>query len=190
MSFEQFIATHHIADFVWEIFKGVSPTLVALFTIWINTRIGKKKTEKETFTNETKELQTRLTEFASIVVETGEYLLEAIQNANDKQKADEMFDLFYSKNKYMLREARKYEMYAEIRAEILKKECMYFAKEREAVNEYARQLIRILEWYNHEAAKTSLVLFDKLCDEVQRKLNEATNSVENVLFDYCVRLEK
>lgn len=60
MSFEQFIATHHIADFAWEIFKGVSPTLVALFTIWINTRIGKKKTEKEIFINETKELQTRL----------------------------------------------------------------------------------------------------------------------------------
>ena len=76
MSFEQFIATHHIADFAWKIFKGVSPTLVALFTIWINTRIGKKKTEKETFTNEIKELQTRLTEFASIVVETGEYLLK------------------------------------------------------------------------------------------------------------------
>lgn len=85
MSFEQFIATHHIADFAWKIFKGVSPTLVALFTIWINTRIGKKKTEKETFTNEIKELQTRLTEFASIVVETGEYLLETIQNSDDEQ---------------------------------------------------------------------------------------------------------
>ena len=67
---------------------------------------------------------------------------------------------------------------------------MYFAKEREAVNEYARQLINILEWYNHEAANTPLALFDELCDEVQRKLNEATNSVENVLFDYCVTLEK
>ena len=128
MSFEQFIATHHIADFAWEIFKGVSPTLVALFTIWINTRIGKKKTEKETFTNEIKELQTRLTEFASIVVETGEYLLEAIQNSDDEQKSTEMYDLFYSKNKYMLREARKYEMYAEIRAEILKKNACILQK--------------------------------------------------------------
>lgn len=53
-----------------------------------------------------------------------------------------------------------------------------------------RSCLLYTEWYNHEVAKTPLVLFDELCDEVQRKLNEATNSVENVLFDYCVRLKK
>ena len=89
MSFEQFIATHHIADFAWKIFKGVSPTLVALFTIWINTRIGKKKTEKETFTNEIKELQTRLTEFASIVDEQNQlkcmiYFIQRINTCFEK----------------------------------------------------------------------------------------------------------
>lgn len=73
-------------------------------------------------------MQTRLTEFASIVVETGEYLLEAIQNSDDEQKSTEMYDLFYSKNKYMLREARKYEMYAEIRVEILKKNACILQK--------------------------------------------------------------
>lgn len=124
------------------------------------------------------------------IIETGEHLLEAIQNSEDKQKSDEMYDLFYSKNKYMFRQARKHEIYAEIRAEILKKDCMCFAKEREAVNEKCETADQNFGVDNHEAVKTPLVLFNDLCDEVQRKLNEATNSVEIVLFDYCMRLEK
>ena len=57
MSFEQFLQTHDVVDFVWEIFKGISPTIIALLTIWINTIIGRRKTEKEILANEEKELQ-------------------------------------------------------------------------------------------------------------------------------------
>ena len=39
-------------DFAWEIFKGgVSPTIIALLTIWINSSIAKRKTEKGTAIN-------------------------------------------------------------------------------------------------------------------------------------------
>ena len=47
MSFEQFLQTYDMVDFAWEIFKGISPTIIALLTIWINTIIGRRKTEKE-----------------------------------------------------------------------------------------------------------------------------------------------
>lgn len=57
MSFEQFLQTYDMVDFAWEIFKGISPTIIALLTIWINTIIGRRKTEKEILANEEKELQ-------------------------------------------------------------------------------------------------------------------------------------
>ena len=40
-----------MADFAWEIFKGVSPTIIALLTIWNNSSIAKRKTEKGTAIN-------------------------------------------------------------------------------------------------------------------------------------------
>lgn len=40
-----------MADFAWEIFKGVSPIIIALLTIWINSSIAKRKTEKGTAIN-------------------------------------------------------------------------------------------------------------------------------------------
>ena len=46
MSFEQFLQTYDMVDFAWEVFKGISPTIIALLTIWINTIIGRRKTEK------------------------------------------------------------------------------------------------------------------------------------------------
>ena len=46
MSFEQFLQTYDMVDFAWEIFKGVSPSIIALLTIWINSSIAKWKTEK------------------------------------------------------------------------------------------------------------------------------------------------
>lgn len=52
MSFEQFLQTYDMVDFAWEIFKGISPTIIALLTIWINTIIGRRKTEKEILANE------------------------------------------------------------------------------------------------------------------------------------------
>ena len=47
MNFDEFLKAHYAVDFAWEIFKGVSPTIIALVTIWINTHISKNKAQKE-----------------------------------------------------------------------------------------------------------------------------------------------
>ena len=47
MGFQQFLTTHVVMDYIWEIFKGVSPTIIALITIAINYRLGKRKEIKE-----------------------------------------------------------------------------------------------------------------------------------------------
>lgn len=47
MGFQQFLTTHVVMDYIWEIFKGISPTIIALITIEINYRLGKRKELKE-----------------------------------------------------------------------------------------------------------------------------------------------
>ena len=47
MGFQQFLTTHVVMDYIWEIFKGVSPTIIALIAIAINYRLGKRKEIKE-----------------------------------------------------------------------------------------------------------------------------------------------
>ena len=188
MSFEQFLQTHDVVDFVWEIFKGISPTIIALLTIWINTIIGKRKTKKEIFANEEKELQLMISNLLPCITETGEYLLEAIQNA-DEENSDELLNMFVIKTKYLLKEAGKCLVYIDIRAEIFKKESMKFDKTHEAIRTFSDELLDILNWYNQEAVKTPKKYFDTLCDEVQKKLIYSKERVEREIFNYCIKLD-
>lgn len=185
MSFQQFLESHYIADFAWELFKGISPTVIALITIWINTIIGKKKAEREKFSEEIKELQLMVSNIMTYVVETGAFLLETVQNVGCG--SNDAFEAYYSKNKQMLQESRKYLTYANIRAEILKKKNVKFDDANTVITNYSHELTNILEWFNKENKK-SLRNFESLCDEVQHKLIDATTKVENVLVDYCMRM--
>lgn len=187
MSFEQFLQTYDMVDFAWEIFKGISPTIIALLTIWINTIIGRRKTEKEILANEEKELQLMISNLLPCITETGEYLLEAIQNA-DEENSDELLNMFATKNKHLLKEAGKCLVYIDIRAEIFKKESMKFDKTHKATRTFSDELLNTLNWYNQEAMKTPKKYFDALCDEVQKKLICSKERVEREMFNYCIKL--
>ena len=123
------------------------------------------------------------------ITETGEYLLEAIQNADEKEKSDELFEMFSNKNKHLLRESGKCLVYANMRAEIFKKENMKFNRVHKAVRIFSYELINILKQYNQKAVKTSADYFDALCDEVQQKLMNSTEKAEYEMFDYCIKLD-
>ena len=187
MSFEQFLQTYDMVDFAWEIFKGISPTIIVLLTIWINTIIGRRKTEKEILANEEKELQLMISNLLPCITETGEYLLEAIQNA-DEENSDELLNMFATKNKHLLKEAGKCLVYIDIRAEIFKKESMKFDKTHKATRTFSDELLNTLNWYNQEAMKTPKKYFDALCDEVQKKLICSKERVEREMFNYCIKL--
>lgn len=187
MSFEQFLQTYDMVDFAWEIFKGISPTIIALLTIWINTIIGRRKTEKEILANEEKELQLMISNLLPCITETGEYLLEAIQNA-DEENSDELLNMFATKNKHLLKEAGKCLVYIDIRAEIFKKESMKFDKTHKAIRTFSDELLNTLNWYNQEAMKTPKKYFDALCDEVQKKIICSKERVEREMFNYCIKL--
>lgn len=176
-----------MVDFAWEIFKGISPTIIALLTIWINTIIGRRKTEKKILANEEKELQLMISNLLPCITETGEYLLEAIQNA-DEENSDELLNMFATKNKHLLKEAGKCLVYIDIRAEIFKKESMKFDKTHKAIRIFSDELLNTLNWYNQEAMKTPKKYFDALCDEVQKKLICSKERVEREMFNYCIKL--
>ena len=47
MGFEEFFDKYAVADWILNIFKTISPTLIALLTIWINARREKKKDKEK-----------------------------------------------------------------------------------------------------------------------------------------------
>lgn len=190
MTFEEFLKTYDVANFAWEIFKGISPTIIALITIWINTNISKKRAQKEYMAEQVKELQMMIANLSPYILNTGAYLLESIQRANRKSESNEMFNKFHRSNSQMLSEARKFLAYANIRAASLEREDLEFSKEFDGFSAYSNELGDILTWYNKMAEITSIEKFDDLCDEVQKMLIDATEKIESILFDYCKRISK
>lgn len=179
-----------MANFVWEIFKGISPTIIALVTIWINTNISKKRAQKEYMAEQVKELQMMIADLTPYILDTGAYLLESIQSGGRKSESDEMFNKFYKSNSQMLSEARKFLAYANMRAVALRREDLEFSKEFGCFSDYSNELRDILTWYNKMAQQTPIEKFDNLCDEVQKKLINATEKIEIILFNYCKRISE
>ena len=190
MNFDEFLKAHYAVDFVWEIFKGVSPTIIALVTIWINTHISKNKAQKEYMAEQVKELQMMVAELSPYILDTGAYLLEAVQRTENKRESDEMFDRFYKSNSKMLSEARKFLAYANIRSATLERKDIEFTDECSYISDYSNELMDILTWYNKIASHTPIERFNDLCDEVQKKLIDATTKIEGILFDYCKRISQ
>lgn len=190
MSFEEFLATYDIIDFIWEIFKGVSPTIIALVTIWINSHVSKKHKKEDDFLVQVKELQLMASELMAYALNTGKDLIDAIQHTNEKEKCERIFEDFYANNNKMLIEARKFLGYANVRAEIYQCKNMEFTDVCDVFTNYSYELLNILEKYNEKAILTPIDLFDELCDEVQIQSIDASKKVEEAIYNYCVQLGK
>lgn len=46
-SFQTFLYAHPLVDYAWELFKGLSPTLIALLTIYINDKRNVKNRKRD-----------------------------------------------------------------------------------------------------------------------------------------------
>ena len=85
VTFQEFLETHIVVDYIWEIFKGISPTIIALITIAINTKINKRKENRDRKEKELKELQVKNSWFNSLRCQkNGADVLQVIQNAGNK----------------------------------------------------------------------------------------------------------
>lgn len=153
MGFQQFLDTHVVMDYIWEIFKGVSPTIIALITIAINYRLGKRNELKEQREKDIKELQDKIVGIIPYIVRNGAYLLEMIQNASNQAEHDKFLTMYSEENTQMLTVAREYQAYENIQLIgncDLSKKCM----DKDVlgiVSQYAYDLQDILDWYNEKA---------------------------------------
>lgn len=192
MGFQQFLATHVVMDYIWEIFKGVSPTIIALITIAINYRLGKRKEIKEHRKKDIKELQDKIVGIIPYIVRNGAYLLEMIQNVSNQAEHDKFWTMYSEENTKMLTVAREYQAYEKIQ---LIGNCDLSEKCRGKdvlgiVSQYAYDLQDILDWYNEKAGHTDIKYFDDLCDEVKVRCTEAERKAENDLIEYSRGLGK
>ncbi len=188
MEFQQFLATHVVMDYIWEIFKGVLPTIIALITIAINYRLGKRKEIKEQRKKDIKELQDKIVGIIPYIVRNGAYLLEMIQNISNKAEHDKFWTMYSEENTQMLTVAREYQAYEKIQ---LIGNCDLSEKCRDKdvlgiVSQYAYDLQDILHFYNEKAVHihTDIKFFNNLCDEVKARYTEAERKAENDLIEY------
>ena len=192
MGFQQFLTTHVVMDYIWEIFKGVSPTIIALITIAINYRLGKRKELKEQTKKDIKELQNKIVGIIPYIVRNGAYLLEMIQNVSNKAEYDKFWTMYSEENTQMLTVAREYQAYEKIQ---LIGNCDLSEKCRDKdvlwiVSQYAYDLQDILDLYNEKAGHTDIKYFDNLCDDVKKRCKEAERKAENDLIEYSRGLGK
>ncbi len=188
VTFQEFLETHIVVDYIWEIFKGISPTIIALITIAINTKINKRKEKRDRKEKELKELQVKIAGLIPYVVKNGADVLQVIQNAENKERTEMFFDIYEEENTQMLIAAREYQAYEKVR--LLKKENTE-SDENDVlmmVSQYASALQDILEWYNKEAVGTDIIYFNKLCDSAKEKCMDAERTTENALIEYSKRL--
>lgn len=186
MGFQQFLTTHVVMDYIWEIFKGISPTIIALITIAINYRLGKRKELKEQMKKDIKELQNKIVGIIPYIVRNGVYLLEMIQNVSNKAEHDKFWTMYSEENTQMLTVTREYQAYEKIQLIgncDLSEKCI----DKDVlgiVSQYAYDLQDILDLYNEKAGHTDIKCFDNLCDEVKERCMEAERKAENDLIEY------
>ena len=199
MGFDDFFEKYWLADWFINVFKTISPALIALLTIALNEKREKKKEKRQGIKEDEKEkrilydkalkdMVDSILNLNSMVWDTGKELLDSIQSSSDKEKSENYFSLFYENNKKMLVEARRINGKADIYVATTGVEKFTFNKEFEDIGELSNKFIDILEKYNSKASETLLRDLDLLLDEIQKDLIAVTNQYEDKLIWYCVEL--
>lgn len=106
-AFQEWLLQNPIADWVWEIFKGLSPFIIALITIGINnkrTRENDKKKLKLDLKRESlKEVQEKFFELYEIVYNLQELLNGILMKNNFTERKEMHSEFFEMKLKMMNR---------------------------------------------------------------------------------------
>ena len=205
MEFKTFLETYPIANWLWELFKGVSPLIVAIITIWINGNREKKKyiqlQEKQKELNLLEKNKARYNELKRdidyivdkvmdlnvLIWDSGKDMLNMIQNAGN-EKEQQYFNSFMENNMKMHILSRKLNSYVDIKIAYHEIKDIDFSSIFEETTDYASSLLDILKFYNSKAGKTIIKEQDNLLDEVQKKLIETSQKLEYSLVYYSVSL--
>lgn len=211
MGFDEFIEANLWADWLLNLFKTLSPTFIALITIWINTKRERKKDSEQLEREEQRRNEDRKDEKKSKFVEmdrravddirnnalyvntliwdTGKELLEAIQRSQDKKISGKYLESFQEYNKKFLVEVRKLNGKADIYLASTGISEFDFQQLFKILTNISTEYIKVLEEYNDKASITPICQANILYDEVQEKLIQISTECENELISYSVQLE-
>ena len=190
MGFEDFLKQYDVVDFIWEIFKGVSPTIIAIITICVNTRINKKNKKQEEISNQVSELQKMALDIMIYAEGSGKELLDAIQNSYDQELCDYYLSEYKNNVAQLLMKSNHLTMYSKAKSILLNRDKFDFTNVYDAVTQFTDDLSDVHKWYNEKASVTKREKFDDLCDEVQRKLIVLKKDMEIVIHNYCIEIAK
>lgn len=191
MSFNEYLLSHPVFDFIWEIFKGVMPTIIAIFTIVVNSIINNKKFNSQEKQAQIKDIQLMNFELLNCIINVGEYLLNTVQSAEDNIEYNKYYDMFNKELNDMLKKSRIMLNYTKTKSTIYEiKNIDYIDVDTEIVK-YSTKLIDLFEEYcnNNFYLDLEKDSQEKEYDRLSIKLQELTCNLEEKLYNYSVKLK-
>ena len=186
MGFEFFLDKYPIADWIWELFKGIAPTLVAIYAIKANDNRAKKRERESTKDRKIMEyidyIIKLLEELLTIVRENQKLAYDVIFAIDDNKKDElEKRKNDFSKNRFRMMD----QMFLLVDYELSVGKALEISFNaeliRETIGNYQDKLLTIRE--NHMAP----IHDEAEQKEIVQELNEALRQTRSDIFS-CIKI--
>lgn len=192
MNYADFIRLNPWFDLIFELFKGIAPTLVALIAIWINNIMADKrereKNEKAIKVESLVNLQNDAIEVNNMIFDTGRAFLDYMQFLNNEEV--ENWKIYYKKLTDTIMSARKLMILSEMEYEKTKIKNVLFDKCFKLISNFHKDLENIIKNYYGKAKCSSEYERNKVLDQVQVELIIESTKIENQIINYIKVLSK
>lgn len=152
--------------------------LTIRFTERENNKVRMEQIKKEQ-QEQDKEIHMMVASLLYDVTACGESFLD------DIDLSDQTYTLFYKAEKGMLKNARKFALYSEMRAIATNRPQLDSSSVFEAVSDYANSLVDLANAVSEKVNTRITPLCEKEKDDVARQLEELRKPVEKALLDYA-----
>ncbi|MDU7725173.1 hypothetical protein [Clostridium perfringens] len=188
MSYEEFIKLHPWFDLGFELFKGIMPTLVALFAIWINnvmaTKRDRKKYNKDIKINTLLNLQNNAIDVNNMIFDAGRAFLDYMQFLYDTSIEYENWKIYYQKLTDAIMSGRKLMILSEMEYEKTKIDAVLFDKCFQLISNFNKDLEKITVKYSNAIKKYPPCKREEVLDSVQKDLIKASMKIEDEIRVY------
>ncbi|MDY5910477.1 MAG: hypothetical protein SPJ62_00350 [Inconstantimicrobium porci] len=198
MDYNTFMKIHPLFNLGYELFKGIMPTLVALFVIWINNKSANKR-EKNKLTNERfYNLENNALEINSLVYDVGTAFLTYIQDLKS-DKMDDNFRTYLIKTTTTLRIARQLLNQSILFADKHNNKDLLFYDCFNSISELCQNKMPSLMAFHDKRSNeinddilciNKKKAYNDLLDEIQKKLIDMTQETEDKIISYADNILK
>lgn len=188
MSYDDFIKLCPWFDLVFELFKGIAPTLVALFAIWINnvmaTKRERRKYNKDIKINTLLNLQNNAIDVNNMIFDAGRAFLDYMQFLYDENVEYKNWKIYYQKLTDSIMSGRKLMLLSEMEYEKIKVDAVLFDKCFALISNFNKDLEHIIIKYSNSIRNYPPCKREVVLDSVQKELIEASIKIENEIKTY------